>query len=42
MALEQIILGLVRCIDHVPADVSVGMHLCYGDYGHQHFQESEL
>lgn len=39
--LEQITPGLVRCIDQVPADVPVGMHLCYGDYGHQHFKEPE-
>ena len=37
--LEGIAPGLVRCIDRVPADVPVGMHLCYGDYGHQHFKE---
>ncbi len=33
--------GLVRCIERVPADVPVGMHLCYGDYGHQHFRQPE-
>ena len=33
--------GLVRCIDEVPVDVPVGMHLCYGDYGHQHFMQPE-
>jgi methionine synthase II (cobalamin-independent) len=41
LALEQITPGLVRCIERVPADVPVGMHLCYGDYGHQHFKEPE-
>jgi hypothetical protein len=40
-SLEQIAPGLVRCIDRVPADVPVGMHLCYGDYGHQHFTQPE-
>ncbi len=25
----------------VPDDVPVGMHLCYGDYGHQHFMQPE-
>jgi hypothetical protein len=39
--LEQITPGLVRCVDRVPADVPVGLHLCYGDYGHQHFMEPE-
>jgi hypothetical protein len=33
--------GLVRCIERVPAEVPVGMHLCYGDYGHQHFKQPE-
>jgi hypothetical protein len=37
--LEQITPGLVRCVDRVPADVPVGFHLCYGDYGHQHFTQ---
>jgi hypothetical protein len=39
--LDQIVPGLVRCLEHVPADVPVGMHLCYGDYGHQHFTQPE-
>ena len=37
--LEQITPGLARCADEVPADVPVGMHLCYGDAGHRHFKE---
>ncbi len=37
--MHQITPGLVRCVDRVPADVPVGMHLCYGDYGHQHFTQ---
>jgi hypothetical protein len=41
MPIEQIVPGLVRCIDRVAADVPVGMHLCYGDYGHQHFKQPE-
>ncbi len=41
LSMEQIAPGLVRCIDRVPADVPVGMHLCYGDYGHQHFKQPE-
>jgi len=39
--LEDITAGLARCADHVPDDVPVGMHLCYGDYGHQHFTQPE-
>ena len=39
--MDQIAPGLVRCLEHVPADVPVGMHLCYGDYGHQHFKQPE-
>ena len=37
--IDQIAPGLVRCLERVPADVPVGMHLCYGDYGHQHFKQ---
>jgi hypothetical protein len=40
-SLEEITPGLTRCVDHVPADVPVGLHLCYGDYGHQHFKQPE-
>lgn len=39
--LDQLAPGLTRCIDRVPDDVPVGMHLCYGDYGHQHFKQPE-
>jgi hypothetical protein len=39
--LEQITPALVRCVDRVPGDVPVGLHLCYGDYGHQHFKQPE-
>jgi hypothetical protein len=41
MPLSQITPALVRCVDRVPADVPVGLHLCYGDYGHQHFKQPE-
>jgi len=34
---DALVARLVRCVDRVPADVPVGLHLCYGDYGHQHF-----
>ena len=40
-AFDAIIAGLVRCVDTVPAQVPVGLHLCYGDYGHQHFKQPE-
>jgi hypothetical protein len=38
---DAIIAGLARCVDQVPAEVPVGLHLCYGDYGHQHFKQPE-
>jgi hypothetical protein len=40
-AFDPIVAGLVRCVDQVPADVPAGLHLCYGDYGHQHFKQPE-
>jgi hypothetical protein len=39
--LEDVTPALIRCVDQVPADVPVGLHLCYGDYGHQHFKQPE-
>ncbi|MFZ0087925.1 MAG: hypothetical protein WAL63_00370 [Solirubrobacteraceae bacterium] len=41
MPLDEITPGLVRCVDRVSADVPVGLHLCYGDYGHQHFKQPD-
>jgi hypothetical protein len=41
MPLEQVVPGLLRCVDRVPEDVAVGLHLCYGDYGHQHFKQPD-
>jgi hypothetical protein len=41
LPIDQIAPGLVRCVERVAADVPVGMHLCYGDYGHQHFKQPE-
>ncbi len=38
---DPIIAALARCIDEVPDDVPAGLHLCYGDYGHQHFKQPE-
>ncbi|MGB6577959.1 MAG: hypothetical protein WBF34_08560, partial [Streptosporangiaceae bacterium] len=40
-AFDAVIAGLVRCVDAVPAEVPAGLHLCYGDYGHQHFKQPE-
>jgi len=40
-AFDAITAGLARCVDRVPADVPAGLHLCYGDYGHQHFKQPE-
>jgi hypothetical protein len=39
--LKAVAAGLARCLDQVPDDVPVGMHLCYGDYGHQHFKQPD-
>ena len=41
MPMEQIAPGIVRCLERVPDDVPVGLHLCYGDYGHQHWAQPE-
>ena len=41
LPLAAIAPALVRCIEQVPADVPVGLHLCYGDYGHEHFKQPE-
>jgi len=38
---DAIIAGLARCVDQVPAEVPVGLHLCYGDYRHQHFKQPQ-
>jgi len=40
-AFDAVVAGLVRCVDTVPADVPVGLHLCYGDYSHEHFKQPE-
>jgi hypothetical protein len=39
--LPSIVERLARCVDRVPDDVPVGLHLCYGDYQHKHFKEPE-
>jgi hypothetical protein len=39
--MELVAADTARCIDAVPADVPVGLHLCYGDYGHMHAVDPE-
>ena len=34
---EGIVERLVRCAEATPAGVDLGFHLCYGDFGHEHF-----
>jgi hypothetical protein len=38
---DAIVGRLAECVERVPADVPVGLHLCYGDYQHRHFKEPE-
>ncbi len=38
-AVGRIAEAIARYTDHVPDDVPVGMHLCYGDFGHEHFMQ---
>ena len=38
---DSVVPNLARCIDVVPEDVRVGLHLCYGDYKHGHESEPE-
>jgi hypothetical protein len=33
---DELVADVARCVHQVPADVPVGLHLCYGDYGHRH------
>jgi hypothetical protein len=40
-AFDAIVAALTRCVDQVPAGIPVGLHMCYGDYGHQHFMQPE-
>ena len=40
-AFDAIVAALARCVDQVPGDIPVGMHLCYGDYDHAHFTQPE-
>lgn len=36
---DDVLDGLERIAGPVPADVELGYHLCYGDYGHEHFKQ---
>ncbi len=38
---DSVVAGLVTCLDQVPDDVPVGVHLCYGDYQHAHFVQPD-
>lgn len=38
-AFEAITAALAAGIDQVPADIPAGLHLCYGDYLHEHFKQ---
>jgi hypothetical protein len=37
--LDGIVQRLARCVEQIPTEVPVGLHLCYGDYQHRHFAE---
>ncbi len=41
LSFDAIAARLARCVDQVPGDLPVGLHLCYGDYQHQHFKQPE-
>jgi hypothetical protein len=41
MPMDEIAPGIIRCLERVPDDVPAGLHLCYGDYGHQHWKQPE-
>jgi len=38
---DTVVASLVACLNEVADDVPVGVHLCYGDYGHAHFVQPE-
>jgi hypothetical protein len=38
---DAIVGRIVGCLERVPAEVPAGLHLCYGDLGHQHFVQPE-
>lgn len=40
-ALHDVVDRMLECINRVPDDVPVGLHLCYGDYQHRHVIEPQ-
>ena len=36
---DDVIAGIARAADHVPENIELGLHLCYGDPGHKHVLE---
>lgn len=36
---SELLAAIVRVADHVPADIELGLHFCYGDPGHKHVVE---
>lgn len=38
-SMPEIMTRMARICDRVPADIEVGVHLCYGDFGASHFIE---
>ena len=41
MPMDEIAPGIIRSLERVASDVPAGLHLCYGDYGHQHWKQPE-
>jgi hypothetical protein len=39
---RDVVLKLCELIEHLPADIEQGLHLCYGDVSHQHWKEPDL
>ena len=37
--MEVLVASIARASEHVPAEVELGLHLCYGDPGHKHVVE---
>jgi len=38
---DTLIEAIARISDHVPTDIELGWHFCYGDAGHKHFVEPQ-
>ena len=39
ISMEVLVASIARASEHVPAEVELGLHLCYGDPGHKHVVE---